>query len=109
MIRRPPRSTLFPYTTLFRSEGEELRLHRAIAYLGGDRQLSGVGVADMKSYGAAVRRQGLSGGTIRPPLNTVGAPYRWASEAELVGQGENPGPAEREKATPQKREAKWVA
>src|SRR5258707_9640108 len=25
MIRRPPRSTLFPYTTLFRSGGEELR------------------------------------------------------------------------------------
>ena len=23
MIRRPPRSTLFPYTTLFRSAGEE--------------------------------------------------------------------------------------
>src|SRR3989441_12116302 len=23
MIRRPPRSTLFPYTTLFRSHGEE--------------------------------------------------------------------------------------
>src|SRR3989454_8115495 len=25
MIRRPPRSTLFPYTTLFRSGGEEVR------------------------------------------------------------------------------------
>src|SRR2546430_12482185 len=25
MIRRPPRSTLFPYTTLFRSRGEQLR------------------------------------------------------------------------------------
>src|SRR3712207_8601866 len=25
MIRRPPRSTLFPYTTLFRSRGEVLR------------------------------------------------------------------------------------
>src|SRR3712207_8815238 len=25
MIRRPPRSTLFPYTTLFRSKIEELR------------------------------------------------------------------------------------
>src|SRR2546427_5401264 len=25
MIRRPPRSTLFPYTTLFRSEPEERR------------------------------------------------------------------------------------
>src|SRR2546426_3324307 len=24
MIRRPPRSTLFPYTTLFRSEGDRL-------------------------------------------------------------------------------------
>src|SRR5947209_14375381 len=29
MIRRPPSSTLFPYTTLFRSAGERLgRLHR---------------------------------------------------------------------------------
>src|SRR5256885_109960 len=26
MIRRPPRSTLFPYTTLFRSEGEANRI-----------------------------------------------------------------------------------
>src|SRR3712207_7249418 len=25
MIRRPPRSTLFPYTTLFRSEGARVR------------------------------------------------------------------------------------
>src|SRR2546430_9021576 len=45
MIRRPPRSTLFPYTTLFRSErqvgseaawplgrrGEERRIHLALA------------------------------------------------------------------------------
>src|SRR2546422_6837085 len=28
MIRRPPRSTLFPYTTLFRSLGHERRLLR---------------------------------------------------------------------------------
>src|SRR3712207_6969449 len=28
MIRRPPRSTLFPYTTLFRSEGDQRRLGR---------------------------------------------------------------------------------
>src|SRR5438067_4214406 len=26
MIRRPPRSTLFPYTTLFRSKASELRV-----------------------------------------------------------------------------------
>src|SRR3712207_8251517 len=29
MIRRPPRSTLFPYTTLFRSEPGRLVLHEA--------------------------------------------------------------------------------
>src|SRR5258708_11491310 len=31
MIRRPPRSTLFPYTTLFRSEEEVMapRMHRS--------------------------------------------------------------------------------
>src|SRR3989442_8997206 len=29
MIRRPPRSTLFPYTTLFRSRSAFLRLPRA--------------------------------------------------------------------------------
>src|SRR3712207_8749789 len=29
MIRRPPRSTLFPYTTLFRSGHHELRQHAA--------------------------------------------------------------------------------
>src|SRR5256885_4036756 len=29
MIRRPPRSTLFPYTTLFRSDAEGVRYHYA--------------------------------------------------------------------------------
>src|SRR5256885_9417358 len=29
MIRRPPRSTLFPYTTLFRSQPRRLRPHPA--------------------------------------------------------------------------------
>src|SRR2546426_5386680 len=39
MIRRPPRSTLFPYTTLFRSHGAECDLLRPIrpAQLGRDR------------------------------------------------------------------------
>src|SRR2546430_3411901 len=48
MIRRPPRSTLFPYTTLFRSvfgarEGDDLRLEdHSVAQLDRDR----VGVLD---------------------------------------------------------------
>src|SRR3712207_8813479 len=41
MIRRPPRSTLFPYTTLFRSQ-----LAVAAAYLNGEIDLEGdVGAA----------------------------------------------------------------
>src|SRR3712207_9320306 len=36
MIRRPPRSTLFPYTTLFRSTGNEhlLRAYQALGVTG---------------------------------------------------------------------------
>src|SRR5689334_24199319 len=30
MIRRPPRSTLFPYTTLFRSHGDRPLLHGGV-------------------------------------------------------------------------------
>src|SRR3712207_7383384 len=40
MIRRPPRSTLFPYTTLFRS-----RLVHALAQARGDVQGRGAGLA----------------------------------------------------------------
>src|SRR3712207_8307530 len=37
MIRRPPRSTLFPYTTLFRSRDLLVsRAHRAAARIAGD-------------------------------------------------------------------------
>src|SRR3712207_8534483 len=31
MIRRPPRSTLFPYTTLFRSVNEAVKIHDCAA------------------------------------------------------------------------------
>src|SRR2546429_3481465 len=33
MIRRPPRSTLFPYTTLFRSFELEIRFHHPYRFL----------------------------------------------------------------------------
>src|SRR3712207_8530494 len=36
MIQRPPRSTLFPYTTLFRSEVEEALVDLHVAEAGGD-------------------------------------------------------------------------
>src|SRR3712207_9333279 len=46
MIRRPPRSTLFPYTTLFRSDATAVQLTRnpkgladALQKIGGDREV----------------------------------------------------------------------
>src|SRR5687767_15488206 len=49
MIRRPPRSTLFPYTTLFRSEriGQHAREGRAVGPGGADQlRVAAVGVAE---------------------------------------------------------------
>src|SRR2546430_5463837 len=41
MIRRPPRSTLFPYTTLFRSHARGLCPHPARAVVQGGRGVRG--------------------------------------------------------------------
>src|SRR5256885_11027749 len=46
MIRRPPRSTLFPYTTLFRSHlGRRAPLPGGCGRRGGDRRAGGGGAA----------------------------------------------------------------
>src|SRR5256885_14721161 len=57
MIRRPPRSTLFPYTTLFRSEiaNEGRELHKRIADL--SRHMAKLGrtlESALKTYNGAV-------------------------------------------------------
>src|SRR2546427_8907542 len=65
MIRRPPRSTLFPYTTLFRSEGgvvQELpgeHLERHVAVEGG--------LVGLVHPGLRVRPQPLRGAQGAPP------------------------------------------
>src|SRR3712207_7795355 len=68
MIRRPPRSTLFPYTTLFRSRRqEEIHLVEAVAQLervvepafvrDQDRQRHAAGRIDRLEHLAAVRSE----------------------------------------------------
>src|SRR3712207_7015760 len=59
MIRRPPRSTLFPYTTLFRSRREGAGTHRP----GRDRRTTALGnparaAPAAGGAGGAVRRRG---------------------------------------------------
>src|SRR3712207_7446430 len=70
MIRRPPRSTLFPYTTLFRSQaraggGGEARLaHRGPRFVHGAFRLA---------FLARKRESGLS---FRAPVGEAGVPPR---------------------------------
>src|SRR3712207_7253114 len=77
MIRRPPRSTLFPYTTLFRSE----RFHRGVGTAARSREGSGLGLALVRElatlHGGGVSATSEPGRgstfTVRVPL---GAPDR---------------------------------
>src|SRR5258707_12352678 len=66
MIRRPPRSTLFPYTTLFRSAYTSACWSRAVEMPGGD------GLAGEMYY---------SGRTVRflVPFYSTGARIDWGS------------------------------
>src|SRR5687767_15181085 len=59
MLRRPPRSTLFPYTTLFRSSFEARRARRtavSCAAVGDDRQLHAAVLAAVGGRAAVFAR-----------------------------------------------------
>src|SRR6266511_6323753 len=100
MIRRPPRSTLFPYTTLFRSRSRRLGLGGSAAdgppARGVDRAAGGTGVEGGgtppgEAGGGPVRpegpgprgvgRAGGAGGRIRSVRRG------WAAAARPVGVG----------------------
>src|SRR3712207_6957325 len=57
MIRRPPRSTLFPYTTLFRSRATRHRIER-----------------DRQTHGTSVRRRTRRNTRSRPGSATTPSP-----------------------------------
>src|SRR3712207_8073469 len=59
MIRRPPRSTLFPYTTLFRSQAR-----RRLAPVRADGRAVGPGAVDVRREQRPAARCGRG----RPPL-----------------------------------------
>src|SRR5256885_790623 len=104
MIRRPPRSTLFPYTTLFRSLGG-----RGLAH-GGDRDFGqghGAGglfhhqraLAHMAFQPAAAQQPGHGGGGAQAPFHggRTAAPHQVRRGPQLPGNpagpvGPRPGP-----------------
>src|SRR2546430_4870180 len=70
MIRRPPRSTLFPYTTLFRSELREPLVFLRGIVVGpeeGDHEVGAVDVArpDLRAVDAVASRDALGAGADR--------------------------------------------
>src|SRR5256885_16957034 len=98
MIRRPPRSTLFPYTTLFRSlhhlgdplAALELPAGRLVQ-IGGElrerRQLAGLGERDGEAPAPAFFGGGLGRS---PPPRTGGGGGYWGAGAG-GGKGRPPG------------------
>src|SRR2546430_15435519 len=58
MIRRPPRSTLFPYTTLFRSRGS-LRPDRVVVLMSVDATPDATPVSELEAAGGVVGRPAL--------------------------------------------------
>src|SRR3712207_7714718 len=72
MIRRPPRSTLFPYTTLFRSavEGERVLPLRPVQRHGRDLALDGE-TEMRRPIGAQRQRDGVGGSAHACPPSTA--------------------------------------
>src|SRR5256885_13123203 len=66
MIRRPPRSTLFPYTTLFRSALDERRAQRPVDQPAGEDRVLG------RTALAAEERAGNAPGGVHPLLDVDG-------------------------------------
>src|SRR3712207_7043354 len=85
MIRRPPRSTLFPYTTLFRSEGDEGR--------GGEQGDEGRAGLHQKVSGPTTAPTGArptprrrSRGSRRPPGRPAAPPGRPSRSEEHTSE-----------------------
>src|SRR5260370_32813501 len=74
MIRRPPRSTLFPYTTLFRSSGRQIAINGHIKFnltiplqqLNGLETLVIIMVANKYAFSCCRDRKSGSAGMPRP-------------------------------------------
>src|SRR5258705_2689430 len=97
MIRRPPRSTLFPYTTLFRSV--EVRVERRA-----DHRDHHVGVADRVPVGRAA--EGARGEDLDPKSTPLNSSHLGISYAVFCLEKKGaPPPLETADAAPSERGA----
>src|SRR5260221_10827870 len=80
MIRRPPRSTLFPYTTLFRSSGLMVGLRKSR----GVRWLASLGTSGTASRSAGVAAKTVSLIGLREKLRSEEHTSELQSHSDLV-------------------------
>src|SRR3712207_9402692 len=80
MIRRPPRATLFPYTTLFRSREHE-------------RVLTGVGLQRATALGAVRTHRGVADLPAPPvlPGEDLAVQHESPTDADLAGDVDEAG------------------
>src|SRR2546430_14434930 len=92
MIRRPPRSTLFPYTTLFRSQinavAQQARRHGAEIARASELLVSLVAHLDQVSRAAGTLEQGSRevGSSSTVSRASRARPICWRSEERRVGK-----------------------
>src|SRR5256885_16550065 len=80
MIRRPPRSTLFPYTTLFRSHGDEAAMEGTLTITGNNFTMTS-GTDTHSGRITAVTTCGYTAVTVMPE----GAPHAMSLRAKRAG------------------------
>src|SRR2546427_7259203 len=97
MIRRPPRSTLFPYTTLFRSRGDT-GLHLGEGLAAGKAKPGGMTLDD-RPFGLADQPPELLAG----PLADVAV-----GQVAVDANGQAAGPGDRRRRLPRALELRGV-
>src|SRR3989454_1777879 len=95
MIRRPPRSTLFPYTTLFRSETliatQRERINAALAgRYAIERELGSGGMATVYLADDLKYHRKVAVKVLRPELASVLGPDRFLREVEIAAKLNHP-------------------
>src|SRR4051812_49872475 len=95
MIRRPPRSTLFPYTTLFRSEGTCSGQYGYIICvldhqkidIGAGKIVPGVGLAEFTVKYQAILFKPFKGEVVDATVTTVNKVFTFVKDACLISDG----------------------
>src|SRR5260370_29836185 len=90
MIRRPPRSTLFPYTTLFRSVAEEGESVGVADEPGKSRIFAPQLFSGDTLFAGSIGRTDLWGGSMEQIMDSLRSKLMYLPDATIVHPGHGP-------------------